>query len=149
MGVISARLSPLLHRQSRQRSLPHDGHCHLCILSGHWSCAHINAVRGDGINPGLLGMRGSVSEDAVHLGIGRIDETDRCRVNAPIFLFRVQSRWGWGGGDGGVPGKAGTGLVMGGTGMSRLLWRVVAGLFVFGGGLGEGGWEVFGLGVFG
>lgn len=46
----------------------------LSILSGHWRYAHINAVRGDGINPGLLGMSGTVSEDAVRLGIGRIDE---------------------------------------------------------------------------
>jgi hypothetical protein len=44
------------------------------ILCGHWRCAHINAVRGDGINPGLLGMKGTVSEGAVRLGIGRIDE---------------------------------------------------------------------------
>ena len=46
----------------------------LSILCGHWRYAHINAVRGDGINPGLLGMKGTVSEDAVRLGIGRIDE---------------------------------------------------------------------------
>ena len=46
----------------------------LSILCGHWRYAHINAVRGDGINPGLLGMNGTVSEDAVRLGIGRIDE---------------------------------------------------------------------------
>lgn len=44
----------------------------LSILCGHWRYAHINAVRGDGINPGLLGMKGTVSEDAVRLGIGRI-----------------------------------------------------------------------------
>ena len=46
----------------------------LSILCGHWRYAHINAVRGDGINPGLLGMSGTVSEDAVRLGIGRIEE---------------------------------------------------------------------------
>jgi hypothetical protein len=28
----------------------------LSVLCGHWRYAHINAVRGDGINPGLLGM---------------------------------------------------------------------------------------------
>lgn len=38
----------------------------LSILCGHWRYAHINAVRGDGINPGLLGMKGTVSEDAVN-----------------------------------------------------------------------------------
>ena len=46
----------------------------LSILCGHWRYAHINAVRGDGVNPGLLGMDSTVSEDAVRLGIGRIDE---------------------------------------------------------------------------
>jgi hypothetical protein len=46
----------------------------LSILCGHWRYAHINGVRGDGINPGLLGMAGTVSEDAVRLGIGRIEE---------------------------------------------------------------------------
>ena len=46
----------------------------LSILNGHWRYAHINAVRGDGINPGLLGIDGTVSEDAVRLGMGRIEE---------------------------------------------------------------------------
>ena len=35
------------------------------VLSGHWRSAHINGVRGDGVNPGLPGMDGTVSEDAV------------------------------------------------------------------------------------
>ena len=39
-----------------------------------------DAVRGDGINPGLLGMSGTVSEDAVRLGIGRIDELTLWKV---------------------------------------------------------------------
>lgn len=47
----------------------------LSALAGHWRYAHINAIRGDGINPGLMGIKGVVSEDAVRLGIGRIDET--------------------------------------------------------------------------
>ena len=47
----------------------------LSVLCGHRRYAHINGVRGDGINPGLLGIGGTVSEDAVRLGIGRIDET--------------------------------------------------------------------------
>jgi len=46
----------------------------LSILSGHWRYAHINGVRGDGINPGLLGIGGAVSEDAVRLAMGRINE---------------------------------------------------------------------------
>jgi hypothetical protein len=47
----------------------------LSVLCGHWRYAHINGVRGDGINPGLLGMRGTVSEDAVRLAMYRIKET--------------------------------------------------------------------------
>ena len=47
----------------------------LSVLSGHWRYAHINGLRGDGINPGLLGMSGTVSEDAVRLAMYRIEET--------------------------------------------------------------------------
>lgn len=47
----------------------------LSVLNGHWRYAHINGVRGDGVNPGLLGMSGTVSEDAVRLSMYRIDET--------------------------------------------------------------------------
>ena len=37
----------------------------LSVLSGHWRYAHINAIRGDGINPELLGMTRVASEDSV------------------------------------------------------------------------------------
>ena len=37
----------------------------LSILCGHWRYAHIDAVRGDQLNPRLLGMNGTVSEDVV------------------------------------------------------------------------------------
>ena len=46
----------------------------LSVLSGHWRYAHINSLRGDGINPGLLAMSGTVSEDAVRKAMGRIEE---------------------------------------------------------------------------
>lgn len=46
------------------------------VLCGHWRYAHVNAVRGDGINPGLAGMGGTASEDAVRLAMGRIDEKE-------------------------------------------------------------------------
>src|ERR687897_3516475 len=36
----------------------------LSILAGQWRYAHITAVRGDGVNPGLLGMERVGSEDA-------------------------------------------------------------------------------------
>jgi len=47
----------------------------LSVLSGHWRYAHINAVRGDGVNPGLLGIGGTVSEDVVRQAMMRINET--------------------------------------------------------------------------
>tara|TARA_R110002111_G_scaffold237503_1_gene298815 strand:- start:107 stop:1696 length:1590 start_codon:yes stop_codon:yes gene_type:complete len=46
----------------------------LSVLNGHWRYAHINAVRGDGINPPLLGMKKTVSEDAVRAAMKRIPE---------------------------------------------------------------------------
>lgn len=46
----------------------------LSVLSGHWRYAHINAVRGDGVNPPLLGMDRTVSEDAVRAAMKRIPE---------------------------------------------------------------------------
>lgn len=46
----------------------------LSVLSGHWRYAHINAVRGDGINPGLLGVEGTVSEDVVRLAMRRLGQ---------------------------------------------------------------------------
>ena len=47
----------------------------LSILCGHWRYAHINSVRGDRLNPPLLNMRGTVSEDVVRRAMGRIEET--------------------------------------------------------------------------
>ena len=46
----------------------------LSVLCGHWRYAHINGVRGDGVNPGLLGMDKTVSEDVVRLAMARIEE---------------------------------------------------------------------------
>src|SRR5258708_9298202 len=46
----------------------------LSVLAGHWRYAHINAIRGDGINPELLGMTGVASEDSVRRGIKGTDD---------------------------------------------------------------------------
>jgi Transposase DDE domain group 1 len=46
----------------------------LSVLAGHWRYAHISAIRGDGINPGLLGMSGVASEDSVRRGLKAMDE---------------------------------------------------------------------------
>ena len=48
----------------------------LSVLSGHWRYAHINAIRGDGINPELLGMTGVASEDSVRRGMKAMDEVE-------------------------------------------------------------------------
>jgi hypothetical protein len=48
----------------------------LSVLSGHWRYAHINAIRGDGINPELLGMSAVASEDSVRRGMKAMDEAE-------------------------------------------------------------------------
>ena len=48
----------------------------LSILSGHQRYAHISALRGDTINPSLLGLSQVMSEDAVRRNLGKLDETD-------------------------------------------------------------------------
>lgn len=47
----------------------------LSILSGHWRYAHVSAIRGDGVNPGLLGMSKVISEDALRRALKAIPET--------------------------------------------------------------------------
>lgn len=47
----------------------------MSVLCGHWRYAHINSVRGDGINPSLLGMDHTVSEDTVRAALKRVEET--------------------------------------------------------------------------
>ena len=44
----------------------------LGVLAGCWRYAHLTALRGDVVNPQLLGMRGVVSEDAVRRGLRSI-----------------------------------------------------------------------------
>jgi len=46
----------------------------LAILAGQWRYAHITALRGDTVNPALLGMGKVVSEDAVRRGLAKIEE---------------------------------------------------------------------------
>ncbi len=47
----------------------------LAILAGQWRYAHITALRGDTVNPALLGMSKVMSEDAVRRGLDKIEET--------------------------------------------------------------------------
>lgn len=46
----------------------------LGVLCGHWRYAHLNAVRGDQLNPPLLGMSGTVSEDVVRGAWRRMEQ---------------------------------------------------------------------------
>lgn len=47
----------------------------LSILNGHYRFAHVAALRGDTVTPGLLGMRRMVSEDSVRRALSRLVET--------------------------------------------------------------------------
>lgn len=43
----------------------------LSVLSGHQRYVHLNALRCDGVNPGLLGMSKVVSEDSAGAGLAK------------------------------------------------------------------------------
>jgi Transposase DDE domain group 1 len=67
-----------LEYHSNNASAPKDviGTMLLSVLNGHWRYAHINSVRGDGVNPGLLGMTSVVSEDVVRRALKKMDESE-------------------------------------------------------------------------
>lgn len=68
---------PLSYRGNRGSGATNVvGTAALSILCGHWRYAHINAVRGDTLNPPLLGMSHVVSEDVVRRAMKRIDESE-------------------------------------------------------------------------
>ncbi len=48
----------------------------LSILAGHRRYAHISALRGDGVNPELLGMTKVASEDSVRRGLSALKEQE-------------------------------------------------------------------------
>jgi Transposase DDE domain group 1 len=58
----------------KKRDVP--GTILLSVLAGHWRYAHINAIRGDGVNPGLLGMTKTASEDSVRGALKSMDEEE-------------------------------------------------------------------------
>lgn len=66
---------PLRYAGNRASSVTNVvGTAALSILCEHWRYAHISAVRGDTLNPPLLGMSHVVSEDVVRRAMKRIDE---------------------------------------------------------------------------
>jgi hypothetical protein len=48
----------------------------LSMLAGHRRYSHVTTIRCDGINPGLLGMRKVISEDALRNALKRIPEAE-------------------------------------------------------------------------
>jgi hypothetical protein len=67
--------SPLAYTGNRgSRVVDVLGTAVLSVLCGHWRYAHINAVRGDQLNPPLLGMSATVSEDVVRGAWRRLEE---------------------------------------------------------------------------
>jgi len=48
----------------------------LSMLSGHKRYSHVTAIRCDGVNPGLLGMRKVISEDALRRALTAIPEAE-------------------------------------------------------------------------
>jgi hypothetical protein len=48
----------------------------LAVLAGHWRYAHISALRGDGVNPELLGMTKVASEDSVRRALSALQEEE-------------------------------------------------------------------------
>jgi hypothetical protein len=68
--------SPLAYTGNRgSKVIDVLGTAALSVLCGHWRYAHMNAVRGDRLNPPLLGMSGTVSEDVVRGAWRRLEET--------------------------------------------------------------------------
>ena len=67
-----------LHYASPNAPLKRDilGTLMLSILAGQWRYAHITALRGDGVNPSLLGMTKVASEDSVRRALERIGAED-------------------------------------------------------------------------
>ncbi len=48
------------------------GTAFMSVLAGHWRYAHVNAIRGDAVNPSVLGMTSTVSEDVVRDAMKRM-----------------------------------------------------------------------------
>ena len=64
----------------------------LSVLAGHRRYAHVTALRGDGVNAPLLGMRKVVSEDAVLLSLskgGAGQDRGGCRCGLAARAARV------------------------------------------------------------
>lgn len=63
----------------------------LGILAGHNRYAHITGLRGDGLSPQLLGMKGLVSEDSLRRALERMSAKQSQDWLAPQLLGSVQA----------------------------------------------------------
>ncbi len=50
----------------------------LSVLAGHWRYAHMSGLRGDGVNPELLGMTKVATEDSVRRALSALKE-EHCK----------------------------------------------------------------------
>ena len=62
----------------------------MSVLAGHWRYAHVNAIRGDALNPNLLGMTATVSEDVIRDAMKRMPEADALRWLSSELLACVE-----------------------------------------------------------
>jgi hypothetical protein len=63
----------------------------LAILAGHNRYAHITGLRGDGLSPVILGMKGLVSEDSLRRALERMSAKQSQDWLAPQLLSSVQA----------------------------------------------------------
>jgi len=61
----------------------------LAVLAGHRRYAHITALRGDTVAAQALGMKKTVSEDAVRRALGRIEETRSAAWLRPALMRSI------------------------------------------------------------
>jgi hypothetical protein len=81
--------SPLEYASNRAHT-PTDvlGTMLLSILNGHYRFAHVTALRGDTVTPGLLGMKHVVSEDSVRRALLRLVKETADREKTMSWLRR-------------------------------------------------------------
>ena len=71
---VETALPAVSHQSQCAEQAGRLGHRGTVGSSGHQRYAHISALRGDTVNPPLLGMGEVVSEDSVRRNFGKIDE---------------------------------------------------------------------------
>ena len=92
--------SASLHYNSPNAASVQDvlGTLFIAALSGMRRYRHINALRADGVSPGLLGMTKIVSDDSLSRALGAMDETAAGLwrpINSIISAHRYKRRRGF------------------------------------------------------